>query len=257
MRLLSSALVAQGMRVARRSLYDIPRRFCWNEAEGVTERLVLVCDPKFNFSDLARGHESTVAARIKRPASGHVVSEYTSYVHKHGAYNFNTVDDYSLNVAAAHPLPPGGERRPETELETHSLTIWPDNIVVSGATRSTVSVLGKCLLTQNTLTSDVLAGDISGGAVVSQLSGIHIIMPVSGTYTVSNVLRALEWFKSSLSGCKVEQDVTYYIGSEVRRPHSVPTQAIVLPYGLQYTDVHSQKRVDQIVQEILHHTKGR
>jgi hypothetical protein len=252
MRLLSSALVTQGTRVARRSLYDIPRRFCWNEAEGVTERLVLVCDPKFNFSDLARGHESTVAARIKRPASGHVVSEYTSYVHKHGAYNFNTVDDYSLNVAAAHPL-----LWPETELETHSLIIWPDNIVVSGATRSTVSVLGKCLLTQNTLTSDVLAGDISGGAVVSQLSGIHIIMPVSGTYTVSNVLRALEWFKASLSGSKVERDVTYHIGSEVRRPHSVPTQAIVLPYGLQYTDVHSQKRVDQIVQEILQRTEGR
>lgn len=257
MRVLPSLIVPWGVRNAGRGLLRSQARFCWSEADGMSERGVFVIDSSASFVDLARGQEQTITAKIKHPSSNHTAASYASYVHKFGSYNFNTVDDFSLSIAAAQILPAEPAAPPTAEPQKHSLILWPDNLIITGLERTDISIIGKYILGRSMVSAESLLTHLGKGARVEPLSGLHVVLPVSTTYTVNNVLRAMEWFQTAFKNNNVEQPVSYHISSEIRRPHSIPTQALLLPSGLQYTNVHSQKRVDQIMQEVLRHSDVR
>lgn len=96
-----------------------------------------------------------------------------------------------------------------------------------------------------------LSSKLGTSVKVSSITETTIIMPISTTFTLNHALRTQAWFESILSQRLPGKKVSYHIASELKTPNNLPTQVCVLPQDLYYADVHSEKRVEQIVDEIV------
>jgi hypothetical protein len=218
-------------------------------------REVFVSDSSFDFVQWVRLNEAKTAL-IKHPSAKHAVSNYANFVHKNGSYNFNTVDDYLLTIAASQKLSNSSAAgrtvaQSSPPSSGHSLLIWPDGIRLEDLDVSDVEVIGKYLLKELPLDTQALSSKLSARARVSSINETTIVMPISSTFTLNHALRTQAWFDSILSKRLPGKKFSYYIASELKTPNNIPTQVCVLPQDLCYADVHSEKRVEQIVDEIV------
>lgn len=219
---------------------------------SMSYRDVYVEDRGYDYLKWIREH-SLQSAKIKHPSSTHVVSNYASYVHKHGSYNFSNVDDYVLNVAAFHELPP--RNTPDSlncKIETDSITghtvmLWPDSIILSNLVVEDIPVIGKSLLRDVQLDQTNLASLLNPCAKISSISELTIVMSVSSVFTFSQALRTKEWFETAFQNHNYSQQVKYYIASEIKQRNQLPAQVTILPFGAHFEDVHSLKKVESIV----------
>lgn len=226
------------------------RRSIWGN-EGIERREVIVFTPTTTVETWS----AKSPLNIKHPSSHHTASLYGSFIHKNGYYNFNTVDDYVVDVAAAQSLPlaeRGADSRDYTgsDSQQHDLIIWPDGLKLKNLVASDVPVLGQCLLKNKPLSIADLKMLLPGTAQVDKLLGINIMLSISTTYSYNHVLRAHGWFQDAFSRILPAQQVNYHICTQLKQPNNQPTQALIMPYDLHYTDVYNQKRVDRIVETI-------
>lgn len=227
-------------------------RHSWGQ--NMSYRDVFVEDNSFDYLTWIKDN-SLHSAQIKHPSSTHVVSKYAAYVHNHGSYNFNNVDDYVLNIAAYHQLPAvnsESNKHQTTSNNTarHALLVWPDSLVLSNLVADDIAVIGKNLLKDAQLEKTKLAAQLNPSAVVLPITDVTIILSVSSVFTYTQALRTKEWFESTFQTHNYAQKVNYFIASEIKARNQLPAQVTVLPLGIHFEDVHSLKKVENIVVDI-------
>lgn len=226
-------------------------RHSWGQ--NMSYRDVFVEDGTFDYLTWIRDN-SLHSAQIKHPSSTHVVSKYASYVHNHGSYNFNNVDDYVLNIAAYHELPASSDtiKHQTTSSSTarHALLVWPDSLVLSNLVADDIAIIGKNLLKDAQLDQTKLTSQLNPAAKVLPITDVTIILSVSSVFTYTQALRTKEWFESTFQAHNYAQKVNYYIASEIKARNQLPAQVTVLPLGIHFEDVHSLKKVENIVVDI-------
>lgn len=233
-----------------KSLFRISPRF-WTSCPS--EREVFICDDNHNLrSWLQDNYKNTKL--IKHPSSKHIAASYAKYVHNNGSYNFNTIDDYVLTITAAEQIEETSHENPTLQMKStdeindnHRLLIWPDGIKLSNLTRVDIDKVGKLLLNSATITADQLNKILTPTVNITSMTGITIILPVCSTSTYKHIKDLYTWFHYSLKMKAPEKEITYFLSNEMKKPNNMPTQVLVLPHDITFSDVRSQKRVEQIV----------
>jgi hypothetical protein len=145
-------------------------------SSGASSRLlhrdVLIYDPAFTMAQWNETHEN--GKSTKHPHSGHVIAQYSSYLHDHSKYHFNNLGEYSMIFTSVipflySPLPP------VKAVPTHNILIHPDNLSISNITLEEIPLIMDLIMKEDLITITNLKELLSGECQIETLPELIII----------------------------------------------------------------------------------
>lgn len=170
----------------------------------ILHRDVFICDSSFSMASWKEVHQKGLST--KHPSSGHVVAEYSSYVHNHSTYNFNNLGEYSLIFTSAIPLSPVDSILPDNEStisqnsidKTHSVLIHPDGLSISGLKTTQIPTIVNLILKNEMIDASKLRKLIPDCCKVEKLPAL-VISSTNKKCSLETATQVLRWFRAEIN----------------------------------------------------------
>ena len=151
----------------------------------------------------------------KHPNSGHIIAEYSTYVHNSSKYNFNNLGEYSVIISSAIPLPvsdqstSGNGSAPELVTvsetpkrpseKTHSVLIHPDGLTISGLGSAEIPLIVDLVLKDQIIDAAELRKVLPDSCTVEKLPALIIVASASKLSSMKTANQVLLWFRRALA----------------------------------------------------------
>jgi hypothetical protein len=173
-------------------------------SSDILHRDVFVCDSSFSMAMWNEVHRKSLST--KHPSSGHVVAEYSTYVHNHSTYNFNNLGEYSLIFTSAIPLSPVNSVLSKSESaisqkkidKTHSVFIHPDGLSISGLKTTEIPTIVNLILRNEIIDAAKMRKLIPDCCKVEKLPAL-IISSTNKKCSLETSTQVLQWFRAELN----------------------------------------------------------
>lgn len=158
----------------------------------------------------------------KHPNSGHIVAEYSTYVHNSSKYNFNNLGEFSIIISSAIPLPASGQLKTgngsatedvtlrgtpgQPSGKTHSVLIHPDGLTISGLVSADIPLIVDLILKDRKIDSAKLRNVLPDSCTVETLPALVIIASASKLSSMKTANQVLLWFRRALDAVAVKED---------------------------------------------------
>ena len=165
-------------------------------------RDVLIYDHSFSRKAWEQIHEK--GQSTKHPSSGHVVAQYSSYLHNHSKYNFNSLGEFSLIMTSAIPLSiiENGHSNAvsmSVEDKMHTVIIHPDGLLISGITTAEISVITNLILNEEIIKAANVMKMLPDHCKVNKLPPLVIIATTNKTCSMKTATQVLRWFQAAIA----------------------------------------------------------
>lgn len=165
-------------------------------------RDVLIYDNSFSSKSWEEIHEK--GQSTKHPASGHVVAQYSSYLHNHSKYNFNSLGEFSLIMTSAIPLSVIEKGNTDSislseEDKTHSVMIHPDGLLISNITTAEISTITNLILNEEIIESAAVKKMLPEHCKVNVLPPLVIIATTNKQCSMKTATKVLSWFRTAVA----------------------------------------------------------
>lgn len=188
---------------------------------------------------------------INHPTGSHILAAYSAQIHKHSTYNFNQLGEFSVNIAAFHPVVGGS-----TVGSSHSVLVWPDNIIISGLDKNDIPKIVNLFVDKDTLynTDSALAivkQNINPNSKISNLTDTLIISAISKQVTPSMAHAVIQKFQKNLQEQSV-RNTKLYISSKFGGHRNQSTSVMILPFEDSFSVIHadSDLNIKNIIKKI-------
>ena len=195
---------------------DVLNSFSTTVNSSLLHRDVFVYDHSFSHSAWKTAYEKGLST--KHPSSGHVIAKYSSYLHNHSKYHFNSLGEFSLIFASVIPLPPqtialeveaipnNSQKDNQEEVEdilrnnqdTHSVLIHPDGLTISNLSMDEIPMIVDLIQNSKYVEADSLRKILPNHCTVSTVPGVVIVGSSGKHLSVESATQVLHWFKSAL-----------------------------------------------------------
>lgn len=173
-------------------------------SSDILHRDVFICDSSFSLASWNAVHQRGLST--KHPSSGHVVAEYSSYVHNHSTYNFNNLGEYSLIFTSAIPLPPVDSGLPKSEAssmqksidKTHSVLIHPDGLSISGLKTTEIPTIVNLILKNEMIDATRMRKLLPDCCQVEKLPSL-VISSSNRKCSLETATQVLHWFRAEIN----------------------------------------------------------
>lgn len=186
--------------ISRRTA-TFPRTVCFRHLSTIQFRDVLIYDHSFSSKSWDQIHEKGLST--KHPSSGHVVAQYSSYLHNHSKYNFNSLGEFSLIMTSAIPLSilDKGHTSVVNMLEEdkmHSVLIHPDGLLISGITTAEISIITNLILNEEMITAASAKKVLPDHCKLNELPPLVIIATTNKICSMKTATQVLRWFQAAV-----------------------------------------------------------
>ena len=180
-------------------------------SSDILHRDVFICDSSFTMASWIEVHKKALST--KHPSSGHVVAEYSSYVHNHSTYNFNNLGEFSLIFTSAIPLSIVDMVTSTTESaidssshieisrnstdKTHSVLIHPDGLSISGLRSTEIPTIVNLILKNEMISAASMRKMIPNCCTVEKLPAL-VVASSSKKCSMERATQVLHWFRAEL-----------------------------------------------------------
>lgn len=209
--MIRSALRRNGHLTLRGSR-NLSNNSILSSCSNILHRDVFIYDHSYSMKSWESIH--TTKSSTKHPNSGHIVAEYSTYLHNSSKYNFNNLGEYSLIITSAIPLPAsdnpasGHELVPDLSIssavlrgpseKTHSVLIHPDGLAISGLGSAEIPLIVDLVLKDQIINAAHLKSVLPGSCSVDKLPALVIIASSSKLSSMRTANQVLLWFRKAL-----------------------------------------------------------
>lgn len=257
---------------------QILRHFSGSHENNVSSRLVILLDESFDLVAATDRHRNlqlstSLLSILKHPKSSHIASKYSLYHYEHVDYNFNSVGEFELTLAAAsgaYEVPNQQDNLHSHRVSQesfHSIIIIPEKVILHNLVERDIPFLFKNIfmspstLSVNGINELLKMSGTSQSAYASLLTDPTLLITVSSEFPISNSLRALRWFSEELqpSNNTIDSDASarkepsrpvYVLVADSLGKHPQCTNVLALPADKCYENVSSVEIVRRIVSDL-------
>jgi hypothetical protein len=173
-------------------------------SSDILHRDVFICDSSFSMARWNEVHRKSLST--KHPSSGHVVAEYSLYVHNHSTYNFNNLGEFSLIFTSAIPLShedsvlsqSGSTILPKTIDKTHSVLIHPDGLFISGLKTAEIPTIVNLILKNEIIDAAKIRKLVPDCCKVEKLPTL-VISSSNKKCSLETATQVLNWFRAEIN----------------------------------------------------------
>ena len=189
-------------------------------------------------------------ANLRLPTSNHVIARYSQYMFNNSQYHFNSVGEFSLNIAASHIYSGGTSNQTGTQTGTHTVVIWPDQIVLRGLTDRHIPAVVKAALDPTPLTKS--AAEHALGSTSSAFPSMMVVCACVGSpgFSLDRAKQTLDMFRSSSAERPTTLKPVLVLAEELRY-HRTGTHVLLLPSTPESTESPSQEEASYELQLAL------
>lgn len=169
----------------------------------VLNRDVFIYDHSFTIKSWDESHRKCLST--KHPSSGHVIANYSSYIHNNSKYHFNSLGEFSLIFTSVIPLPSKLNVNENTDVidiaaldKKHSILLHPDQLFISGLSINEVPTVVNLILQDNVIDAVNLKKKLPNNCVISKSPKLVIIASSNKTRSVESVTQVVNWFRSAI-----------------------------------------------------------
>ena len=180
---------------------------------------------------------------INHPTGVHTIAAYSAQIHRHSTYNFNQLGEFSVNIAAFHPISGTGNVD-----SSHSVLVWPDNLIISGLNKDDIPkvvnlFVDKDLLYNTDSSLATVKQNINPNSKISSLTDTLIISAISKQVTPAMAHSIIQRFQKNLQEQNVH-NTKLYISSQFGGHRNQSTSVMILPYEDAFSVIHADSDIN-------------
>ena len=204
----STATISRRTATGSRTVYS-------RHLSTIQFRDVLIYDHSYSSRSWDQIHEKGLST--KHPSSGHVVAQYSSYLHNHSKYNFNSLGEFSLIMTSAIPLSilENGRTSVANMLEEdkmHSVLIHPDGLLISGITTAEISIITNLILNEEAITAASAKKALPVNCEINELPPLVIIAATNKICSMKTATQVLRWFQAAVVSTSTTHEKISFTG---------------------------------------------